>query len=273
MRRRIFLRNRGAVAGAVVLAALLLACVFVPALSPHDPYAIDFAQKQQLPSREHPLGTDLFGRDLLVRMALGGRSSLLIAGGALALLLAIGFLYGGIAGIARPRVDDGLMRLLDGLIALPKLPVMIVILVAVRLNANMLTLVFTLAIVNWMLPARLVRGQMAKLRETEFVRAARALGASPGRILVRHLLPNSLGILLVAAFLELPALILAEAFVSVLGLGLNPPEATWGTIAQDAIVQGRTYELVLPSVAIGIFAVSANLVADGVQDALDPRRA
>ena len=273
MKWRAFLRNRAALAGAVVLCALVVACVAVPALSPHDGFAVDFAQKQQAPTAEHPLGTDLFGRDLLVRMALGGQNSLLVAGAALALILALGFVYGAVAAISRPAVESALMRLLDALIALPKLPVLIVILVAVRLSANMLTLVFALAVVNWMVTARLVRGQIASLRETEFVRAARAVGASNRRIVLRHLLPNSLGVLLVAAFLELPALILAEALVSVLGLGLNPPAATWGTIAQDGMFQGRTYELVLPSVAIAIFAVSANLVADGVQDALDPRRA
>jgi ABC-type dipeptide/oligopeptide/nickel transport system permease subunit len=150
---------------------------------------------------------------------------------------------------------------------------MIVILVVVRLNTNLAILMFTLAVVNWMLTARLVHYQIVSLRQSDFVRAARAIGARPVQILRRHLLPNSLGILLVAAFLELPALVLAEAFVSVLGLGLNPPTPTWGTIAQDGIDQDRTYELVLPSLAIAVFAIAANLVADGLQDALQPRRA
>lgn len=273
MRLRGFLRNPAAVAGAAVLSALVLACLLVPVLVPHDPYAVDFDQKLQGPSLAHPLGTDLFGRDLLVRMALGGRYSLLVAGGALALILVIGLLYGAVAGLSRPAFSEALMRLLDGLIALPRLPVMIVILVVVRLNTNLAILMFTLAVVNWMLTARLVHYQIVSLRQADFVRAARAIGARPAQILRRHLLPNSLGILLVAAFLELPALVLAEAFVSVLGLGLNPPTPTWGTIAQDGIGQDRTYELVLPSLAIAIFAIAANFVADGVQDALQPRRA
>jgi ABC-type dipeptide/oligopeptide/nickel transport system permease subunit len=273
VRLRTFVRNPAAVAGALVLSALVLACLLLPVLVPHDPYEVDFDQKLEGPSFAHPLGTDLFGRDLLVRMALGGQYSLLVAGGALLAILAIGFVYGSLAGMSRPALSAALMRLLDGLIALPRLPVLIVILVVVRLNTNLLILVFTLAIVNWMLTARLVHYQIVSLRQTDFVRAARAIGARPAQILRRHLLPNTLGILLVAAFLELPALILAEAFVSVLGLGLNPPTPSWGTIAQDGINQDRTYELVLPSLAIAVFAVAANFVADGIQDALQPRRA
>ncbi len=273
MNTRTFRRNPSAIAGTVVLSSLVLACLLVPALVPHDAYAIDFDEKVQGPSWSHPLGTDLFGRDLLVRMALGGRYSLLVAGGALLLILAIGFLYGSLAGLSRPAVGSTLMRLLDGLIAIPRLPVMIVILVVVRLNTNIAILVFTLAVVNWMLTARLVHYQIVLLRQSDFIRAARALGARPVQILRRHLLPNSLGILLVAAFLELPALILAEAFVSVLGLGLNPPTPTWGTIAQDGINRDRTYEIVLPSLAIAVFAIAANLVADGLQATLQPRRA
>jgi len=273
MRIRSFVRNPAALVGALVLSSLVLACLLVPVLVPHDPYAIDFDQKLQGPSLSHPLGTDLFGRDLLVRMAVGGQFSLLVAGGALALILALGFLYGSLAGLSRPAISAGLMRLLDALIALPRLPVLIVILVVVRLNTNILILIFTLAVVNWMLTARLVHYQIVSLRQADFVRAARAIGARPVQVLRRHLLPNTLGILLVAAFLELPALILAEAFVSVLGLGLNPPTPTWGTIAQDGINQDRTYELVLPSIAIAMFAVAANFVADGLQDALQPRRA
>ncbi|HZG34509.1 MAG TPA: ABC transporter permease [Gaiellaceae bacterium] len=271
MTPRAFLHRPQALVGAVLLVALVAACLLVPVLSPHDPYAVDFAQKLQGPTADHPLGTDFFGRDLLVRMALGGRASLLVAAAALALILVLGFVYGSVAALARPRLGALLLRVLDAVIALPRLPILIVILVAVRLQANVLTLVFALAVVNWMLTARLVHGQIVSLQEREFVVAARAVGARSSWIAVRHLLPNSLGILLVAAFLELPALILSEALVSVLGLGLNPPQASWGTIAQDAIGQGRTYELVLPSVGIALFAIAANWVADGLQDVLDPR--
>ena len=269
---RRYARNRAAVAGAIVVLLVVGACLVVPVLSPHDPYAIDFSQRTQWPSAEHPFGTDLFGRDLFTRMALGGRTTLLVAAGAVALILALGLVYGTIAGVAGGRVDELMMRALDGLLALPRLPVMIVILVLVGLRANLWTLVFTLAIVNWMVTARLVRTQIRALREQQFVRAARALGAGWGQIALRHLAPNALGVLVVAVFLELPGVVLGEAFVSVLGLGVNPPDATWGNIAQEGIERGRLYLVVLPSAAIGVLAVAANFVADGLHDALDPRR-
>jgi ABC-type dipeptide/oligopeptide/nickel transport system permease subunit len=269
---RRYARNRPAVAGAFVVLLVVGACLLVPVLSPHDPYAIDFSQRTQWPSAEHPLGTDLFGRDLFTRMALGGRTTLLVASGAVALILLIGLVYGIVAGVAGGRVDEVMMRVLDGLLALPRLPVMIVILVFVGLRANLWTLVFALAIVNWMVTARLVRTQIVTLREQPFVRAARGLGAGWGQIAVRHLAPNALGVLVIAVFLELPGVVLGEAFVSVLGLGVNPPDATWGNIAQEGIERGRLYLVVLPSAAIGLVAVAANFVADGLHDALDPRR-
>jgi oligopeptide transport system permease protein len=265
-------RNRVAFVGAVAFALLVLACLLVPTLFGHDPYAVAFEQKQQGPSLSHPLGTDFFGRDLAVRLALGGRASLLVAFGAAALVLVIGFTYGSVAALAGGRTEVALLRVLDGLLALPRLPILIVLLLVVGLNGSLWTLVPALAVANWMITARLVRGEVATLLRTDFVRAARGLGAGRRQILFRHLLPNSLGVLIVAVFLELPAMILGEAFVSVLGLGPGPPAATWGTLAQDAILQGRLYELVLPSAAIAVFAVSENLVADALHQALYPRQ-
>jgi oligopeptide transport system permease protein len=269
---RRFARNRPAVAGAAVVVLVVAACAVGPTLSPHDPYALDFSQDTQWPSAAHPFGTDLFGRDLATRMALGGRTTLLVAAGAVALILALGLVYGTVAGVAGGRVDEAMMRVLDGMLALPRLPVMIIILVLVGLRANLWTLVFTLAIVNWMVTARLVRTQIVTLRQQQYVRAARALGAGWGQIALRHLAPNALGVLVIAVFLELPGVVLGEAFVSVLGLGVNPPEATWGNIAQEGIERGRLYLVVLPSAAIALVAVAASFVADGLHDALDPRR-
>ena len=269
---RRYARNRAAVAGAAGVCLVVAACLLVPVLSPHDPYEIDFAQRTQLPSAEHPFGTDLFGRDLATRMALGGRTTLLVAAAAVGVILVLGLAYGSVAGVAGGRVDEVMMRVLDGLLALPKLPVMIVILVLVGLRANLWTLVLTLAVVNWMVTARLVRTQIVTLRRQQFVSAARALGAGRLQIALRHLAPNALGVLVVAVFLELPGVVLGEAFVSVLGLGVNPPDATWGNIAQEGIERGRLYLVVLPSAAIAVVAVAANLVADGLHDALDPRR-
>jgi ABC-type dipeptide/oligopeptide/nickel transport system permease subunit len=269
---RRFARSRTSVVSALVLAGLVAACIVVPLLSPYGANDIHFPDGREGPSRDHPLGTDLFGRDLLVRMAVGGRLSLLIGLGAIAVIVTVGLLYGAVAGLAGGKVDATMMRLLDGFLALPRLPIMIVILVMAGLSANLLTLIVALSIANWMVTARLVRAQVLSIRESDYVRAAHASGARGVRLLRRHVVPNVAGVLVVAAFLELPAIVLAEAFVSVLGLGVNPPTATWGTIAQDGMTSGRLWLVLLPSLALAVFAVVANVVADGLNDALDPRR-
>lgn len=269
---RRFTANRAAVASAFAVVLIVAGCVVWPLVSPYDPNAVDFSQRFQLPTPEHPLGTDAFGRDLLTRMAEGGRYSLTVAAGAAILILLAGFLYGAAAGLGGPRVDSVLMRLLDGLFALPRLPFYVVVLSLVGLGANIGILILALAAVSWLTTARLVRGQIRQVRTYDFYRAAEALGARRLRLLRRHIWPNVLGVLLVAVLLEVPAILLGEAFVSVLGLGANPPQATWGTIAQDGQTWGRLYEILLPSAAIVLFAVCAHFVADGVSDALDPRR-
>jgi ABC-type dipeptide/oligopeptide/nickel transport system permease subunit len=267
------LRGRSGAVGLALL-ALVLFCALWPEVAPFGHNDVDFELTRQGPSLAHPLGTDQFGRDLLTRLAAAGRVSLAITGGALAIILAIGFVYGAVAGLAGGRVDGVLMRVLDGLLALPRLPVSIVILVALNMSAQTIwAVVFALAIVSWMLTARLVRGQVLVLREAEYVRAARAVGATRRRILFRHVLPNTLGILVVVALLEIPGVIVGEAFLSVLGLGPNPPTPTWGNMAVEGIRFHRIWNVALPSAMIALFAVLANLLADAFQEAIDPRRA
>ena len=258
--------------GAVILLLVVAFCVLVPLLSPYDPNAADFTAVRESPSAEHWLGTDQYGRDIFTRLAAGGRTTLLIAGAALAVILVLGVGYGATSGVLGGRVDSVMMRLLDGLIAIPRLPVSIVILVFVGLQAqNIQTIVLALAIVNWMITARLVRGEVVLLKQQDYVRAAQALGAGRAAVARRHIVPNSLGIVIVALFLELPAVILGEAFLAVLGLGPEPPTATWGNIALEGITFGRLWLVFLPSLAIAVLAVAANLLADGLGDALDPR--
>ncbi|MGZ8782861.1 MAG: ABC transporter permease [Gaiellaceae bacterium] len=267
------LRGRSSAAG-VALLALVLFCALWPEVAPFGHNDVDFDLTRQGPSLAHPLGTDQFGRDLLTRLAAAGRVSLAITGSAIAIILAIGFVYGAVAGLAGGRVDGVLMRVLDGLLALPRLPVSIVILVALNMAAQTIwAVVFALAIVSWMLTARLVRGQVLVLREADYVRAARAVGATRRRILLRHVLPNTLGILVVVALLEIPGVIIGEAFLSVLGLGPNPPTPTWGNMAVEGIRFHRIWNVALPSAMIAVFAVLANLLADAFQEAIDPRRA
>jgi ABC-type dipeptide/oligopeptide/nickel transport system permease subunit len=269
---RRFRRNEAAVPATIGLGALVLFCLVAPPTSPYDPYKVDFNQKLELPSFQHWMGTDFFGRDLLERMALGGRLSMFIALVAIVIILLLGLVYGTIAGAVGGKVDELMMRVLDGLFAIPRLPGILIILVLVGENGNVLTVILALSLFSWMTTARLVRGQIVSLKQNDYVRAARALGARRHQVVVRHIVRNMFGILLVAVVLELPGVILNEAFISVLGLGINPPTATWGNIAHDALGLSNAYFLVLPSVAIALFAIAVNFVADGLQDALDPRR-
>ena len=267
------LRNRTACLGGLIFLSVIAYCVLVPIFSPFDPNDADFNDVRLPPSSEHWLGTDQYGRDIFTRLAAGGRMTLLIAGGALLVILVIGVTYGAISGLAGGRVDNAMMRILDGLLAIPRLPVSIVILVVIGLQAqNVQTIILALSIVNWMITARLVRGEVVLLKRQDYVRAAQALGAGRQAVARRHIVPNAMGIVLVAAFLELPTVVLGEAFLAVLGLGPEKPTPTWGNMALEGITFGRLWLVFLPSLAIAVFAVGANLLADGIGDALDPRR-
>lgn len=269
---RRFLRSRSGVAGAAATAAMLVFIVLVPTLRASDPDAVDFTIRNEGPSLGHPLGTDFFGRDLLVRVALGGRYSLAIAGAALAIVLVAGFLYGATAAMLPRRLDALLMRIVDSLLAVPRFPTIVIVLTIAGDSTNAATVVLALSIGGWLIPARLVRHELVSLQQRPFVTAARAVGVGPLRLVRRHFLPNALGVLLVAAFLEVPTLVLSEAFASALGLGINPPTPTWGNIALDGMDERRVWQVFVASVAITGFSIAANFVADGLQDALEPRR-
>jgi ABC-type dipeptide/oligopeptide/nickel transport system permease subunit len=259
--------------GGLVFAAVIAFCLLFPLVSSYDANDVEFDRARQAPSLTHPLGTDQFGRDLLTRLAVGGRTSLQIAALALAVILVIGVVWGTTAAVAGGKVDAAMTRVLDGLFAIPRLPVAIVVLVALRLDAqNVPTVAFALSIAGWMLTARLVRGQIVSLKARDYVRAARAVGASWFTIARRHLLPNARGIILIALLLELPAVVLGEAFLAVLGLGPGAPTATWGNIAENGLHFARFWDMFVASAAIAVFALSANLLVDGIQESLDPRR-
>jgi ABC-type dipeptide/oligopeptide/nickel transport system permease subunit len=259
------------IAGGVVL-AMIAFCVLWPLIAPYGSNDVDFARNSQGPSWAHPLGTDQFGRDLLTRVAEGGRNSLTIAALALGIIVLIGVPYGTLSAVAGGWIDGAMMRIVDGLFAIPRLPVAIVILVGLRATPDKQTTALALSIVGWMVTARLVRGQILSLKTRNYVRAAQAVGASWTHVARRHLLPNSAGIILIALFLELPILILGEAFLAVLGLGPEPPMATWGNVAQEGLRVGRLWEMLLGSSVIAAFALAANFLVDGLHDMLDPRR-
>ena len=267
-----YIRNRAAVIAGVAFLLLLAYCLFWPLISPYDPYEVDFSQRSESPSLEHPFGTDQFGRDLFTRTALGGRVSIGIGFAATLVILAIGVGYGAIAGFLGGMVDNTLMRILDALYGLPYLPFAIIVL-AIFDSVTFWTMVIALSIASWFTTARIVRGQIITLKENDYVRAARAVGAGQLRILARHLLPNTLGVLVIAVFLELPGVILGEAFLSFIGLGISPPDASWGSMAQDGYRAYRVspHIIIVPSVAIAYLILCANFIADGLRDALDPR--
>ena len=269
---RRYVKNKGAVVAGVVFVFVVLYCVIWPFVSPYTGIEVDFSQAKQNPSLSHPFGTDKFGRDLFTRTAEGGRVSILIGFGATLAILLIGVVYGSISGFVGGRLDNGLMRFLDALYGLPYLPFAIITLAIIG-RADKWTMMIALSIASWFTTARIVRGQVLSLKENDYIRAAKAVGARWYRILARHLLPNTLGVLIIAIFLELPAVILGEAFLSFIGLGISPPDPSWGAMAQEGRTVYRTHpiEIVVPSVAIATLVLCANFIADGLRDALDPR--
>ena len=269
---RRYLRNRGAVVAGSLFVIILLYCLVWPLLSPYDSSFVDYSVAKLDPSLKHPFGTDKFGRDLFTRTAEGGRVSILIGFGATLAILLIGVVYGSISGFVGGRLDNGLMRFLDALYGLPYLPFAIITLAIIG-RTDMWTMMIALSVASWFTTARIVRGQVLTLKENDYVRAAKAVGARWYRILLRHLLPNTLGVLIIAIFLELPAVILGEAFLSFIGLGISPPDASWGAMAQEGRATYRSHpiEIIVPSVAIASLVLCANFIADGLRDALDPR--
>jgi oligopeptide transport system permease protein len=269
---RRYVRNRGALAAASVFGVMVAWCVITPFVSPHDPNEVDFSAAYQGASWDHPFGTDQFGRDLFTRAALGGRISIGIGFAATVTILAIGVVYGALSGFVGGRLDNAMMRFLDALYGLPYLPFAILALAIVG-TVSFWTMVIALSIASWFITARVVRGQTLTLKENDYVRAARAVGVRWYGILGRHLLPNMLGVLVITIFLELPGVILGEAFLSFLGLGINPPDASWGSMAQDGrdAYRAHPHIIIVPSLAIATLVLCANFIADGLRDALDPR--
>lgn len=287
MTRR-FLEHRMAVVSAFVLAvfaALSFAAPVVEALLGMDHTHVDLYKRFAGPSLAHPLGTDELGRDLFVRLLYGGRVSLTVAIIAALIAAVIGTLVGLIAGYYGGLTDRLLMRINDGFIALPLLPLLIV-LAAVDLekigipkslaqsdDVSLYRIVVIVALVGWNTVARLVRAETLALREREFVRAAVALGASPYRIMARHILPNAVSPIIVATTLSVGSIILFESILSFLGLGIQPPVASWGNMLSNAqeLIWSAPQLAVWPGLMIFVTVIAFNFLGDGLQDALDPR--
>lgn len=287
--RRRFLRHKGAVAGLVVLALLAVACFAAPLVEAWlgvDAEAVNILATYAPPSAEHPLGTDDLGRDVLVRLLYGGQVSLVVGLAGAVTAAFIGTAIGVVSGYAGGRLDAALMRLTDGVIALPLLPLLIVLASAdpVKLGVpadiarspalDLTRIVLIIALVGWTTAARLARGATLSVKQREFVVAAVALGVGPGRIMARHLLPNVISPVIVAATLSVGSVILLESALSFLGLGIQPPLPSWGNMLTGALetVWSAPWLAFWPGFLILLTVVSVNMVGDGLQDAMNPRR-
>jgi len=267
-------RNRAAVAGGCVFLVICLLVILAPLLTPYGYEEQVLEEQLQPPSLRHPFGTDLAGRDLYTRVLYGGRISLLVGFVATLVSLLIGVSWGAIAGYSGGRTDNWMMRFVDLLYSLPFM--FFVILLVAYFGRSIVLLFVALGAVQWLTMSRIVRGQILTLKEQAFVEAARALGLSSPRIIFRHLVPNLLGPVIVYATLTVPSVMLEEAFLSFLGLGVSPPDSSWGLLAAEgaaAITAVRTnwWLIVFPGGALSITLLALNLVGDGLRDALDPR--
>jgi len=268
---RRFLRNKLSVIGALIIVALFIIAVFAPIISPYDPTSIDVYNVLSPPSKEHILGTDELGRDLLSRIIWGSRVSLKVGFIAVGIAIVIGVFIGSIAGFYGGKIDGILMRFVDVMLAFPTF--FLILAVISVLEPNIYTIMVVIGITGWMDVARLVRAEFFTLKERDFVYAAKALGVSNLRLMFRHILPNALSPVFVAATFGIAGAILTESGLSFLGLGIQPPEPSWGNIltpGKDNIEVAWWLSL-FPGLAILITVLSYNLVGEGLRDALDPR--
>lgn len=270
-------RDKMAIASLVVILIVVLGAIFVPKFSQYTYDATNLSLVNSKPSAEHWFGTDSLGRDIFVRVFYGARYSLIIAVVAAFINLVIGILYGGIAGYFGGAVDNILMRIVDVIYSIP-LTIYVIIFMTIfnkpgQNGSGLWTIILALSISYWIGMARIVRGDVLQLKQQEFVLAARSLGVSKFKILIRHLIPNCIGSIMVTLTLLIPEAVFTEAFLSFIGLGLTPPTASLGTLANEAMVGIYTYpyQLVPPAVVICLIILSFNLFGDGLSDALDPK--
>jgi oligopeptide transport system permease protein len=272
---RRLVQNRVAVAGAVFILLMVLSCLFLPMLLGLDPDRTAPALRNQPPSSRFWFGTDVVGRDVLARVLVGGRTSLLVGLASTAVSVLVGVSYGAIAGFYGGKTDEAMMRFVDFLYGLPYmfLVILIMLLFSETARGDMLPVFLALGLVQWLTMARIVRGQVLTLRHQEFVLAAELLGASDARILVRHVLPNVVGVVVVYGTLMVPSVIILESFLSFLGLGVA---LSWGQLVSDGVavvnpIRSYWWLLLWPSAFLGLTLLSLNFIGDGLRDALDPK--
>lgn len=283
-------KNKVAVASLYAIAIIVLLAIFGPFFSQYS-YSDQIRGDEGLwPGLKHPMGTDTLGRDVLVRILFGARISLSIGIVASIINLTIGVLYGGVSGYFGGKLDTVMMRFVDILYGIPLMLYVILLSVVLKPTLNewfklpvlsmlkdagpaLISMYIAIGLTYWISMARIVRGQILSLKEQEYVTAARTLGAGNFRILLRHLIPNCIGPIIVTTTLQIPTAIFTEAFLSFIGLGVDAPAASWGSLASDGLASIRSYSylLMFPSLAISISILAFNLFGDGLRDALDPR--
>ncbi|WP_326831016.1 oligopeptide ABC transporter permease [Anaerosalibacter bizertensis] len=276
---RKFKKNKIAVAGLIIFIIMILSALLAPILTPYNPYEMDYSKINQPPSSEHLLGTDEVGRDYLTRILYGGRVSMKVGLFAVIIEIIIGALVGGLAGYYGGWVDNLLMRLVEIFMSFPFLPLAItisaVIGTKVEPQQRMYIVMMIIGLLSWPGLARMIRGQILSLREQEFIQAARALGIRDSKIIWRHLIPNTVGYIIVSATLGMAGAIMSESGLSFLGLGVTPPTPTWGNLIQNAreayILRNRVWLWLPPGVCIFLAVMSINLFGDGLRDAIDPK--
>jgi oligopeptide transport system permease protein len=264
-------KNRMALFGFAVLLILCVVSLLTPLIAPYSYEEQDLMLGATPPSAAHWLGTDIFGRDMLTRIMYGGRVSLMVGFIATAVALVIGILWGSIAGFIGGRVDAVMMRIVDIMYALPFM--IFIVLLMVVFGRNILLLFVAIGAVEWLTMARIVRSQVMALRKQEFIEAAYSMGLSRWAIIRRHIIPNTLGPVIVYTTLTIPSVMLLEAFLSFLGLGIQPPQSSWGLLINYGVETMEEYPwlLIFPGITLSLTLFALNFLGDGLRDALDPR--
>jgi oligopeptide transport system permease protein len=265
------IKNKAAMVGAIILFVLILCAIFAPYIAPYSYSFQNLDLGASPPSSEHLLGTDILGRDLLSRILYGARISLMVGFVATGVALVIGVSWGIVAGYFGGRIDSVMMRIVDVLYGLPF--IIFIILLMVIFGRNLWLLFGAIGAVEWLTMARIVRGQVMSLKNQEFVLAAKAMGVSNLTMFRRHLLPNILGPIAVYATLTIPQVMLLESFLSFLGLGIQPPMSSWGTLIKDGVesMEEFSWLLIYPGITFTITLFALNFFGDGLRDALDPK--
>lgn len=268
-----FLQHRLAVVSTIVFVVIVLMAAAAGVLAPYNPYYIDPAVFDQAPTSAHPLGTDRVGRDVLSRLIYGGRVSLSVGVVAVAIYMVIGTILGSLAGYYGGWVDAVISRVIDIVLSFPVL--MLILVLVSLLGPGLRNIMLVLGLLGWPQVARIVRGEFLRLRVEDFIMAAEVLGVRDRRIIVRHIMPNAMGPMLVAATFGVANAILAESALSFLGLGVQPPTASWGQMLNEAqsltILESKPWLWLPPGIMILISVLSINFIGDGLRDALDPK--